>query len=151
VAQLKGQAGRFRLTPKRNLILVRVPRDDESWVTVYAGELEAPFEFPPRTNNGVEVDISSLTPGDVYRGPLEPVLELRFRQRSGGVITKRVRNGELYARGPNADRLISAIRSVGQPVSKIYINELGHAFWRDQGIPRLIAPLDGSLDFPDED
>jgi hypothetical protein len=34
-------------------------------------------------------------------------------------------------------------------VTRLYVNELGHAYWREEGEPRFLAALDGDLEFPE--
>jgi hypothetical protein len=181
VEALRGDPGRFRVTPHASALLVRVPVqstqtlgrhpdrrpliDDpvpgqlalahgaETWVTLFGGVLEEPFRFPEADSVATSVDVARLAPGDIYNGPLEPAIELRFRRRSGGVIAKRVPGGELLAQGPNAERLLVVLRErlkVGVQVTRIYVNELGHAFWREEGIARFLAALDGELEFPEQ-
>jgi superfamily II DNA or RNA helicase len=182
VVELRGRPGRFRVTPRNGAILVRVlareagdwvlPRNDqlefledarstqlelrdqppEEWVTLFGGVLDEPFVFPTSDAGDAAVDVKELSPGDTYPGPLEPATEFRFRQRAGGVIAKRVPGGEVFARGPNAERLLVVLRDrlrSGAPVSRAYINELGHAFWREDGAPRFLAALEGDLEFPE--
>src|SRR5262249_20840342 len=112
VAQLRGGPGRFRVTLRSRAVLVRFPIavdradpdsrpslpaadhtsgrpaspqvDVEGWTTLFAGRLEEPFRFPSPDDVHEPVDASAISPGDSYPGPLEPALELRFRQRRGG-------------------------------------------------------------------
>jgi superfamily II DNA or RNA helicase len=151
VAQLRGRPGRFRVTREGHGLLVRQPLGDDRWETLFAGVLAEPFQFGSPGHGQLEIDASALSPGDPYRGPLEPAHELRFRQRQGGMIARRIRGGEAFARGPEADRAVEAIRNLGRtegPVSKIFLNELGHLFWREAGAARFIASLNGDLEFP---
>jgi hypothetical protein len=153
VTRLKGQPGRFRVTAA-GAILVRVPGDVDGWTTLYGGQIRDPFQFTSGRETVSGVDISKLVPGDPYPGPIEPAQELRFRQRAGGVIARRIRGGDVFARGANAERLIRAVRDVAREhrsVSTIYINDLNHAFWRDEGTPRWIVALDGQVEFPSAD
>ena len=153
VQRLKGQPGRFRVTAKNSAVLVRVQAGGEAWTTVYGGTLAQPFEFVFESCPADKVDIDRLVPGDPYPGPIRPADEYRFRQRRGGVITKRVTGGEAFAQGTDVDRLISALKEIrysARPPTRIYVNELGHAFWRMEGKPHFLAALDGQLDFPME-
>jgi hypothetical protein len=78
-------------------------------------------------------------------------MQIRFRQRGGGVIAKRVHGGEVFARGPAAEHLTAALRDLARvhgPISKIFVNLLGHALWFEEGSPRFIAVLQGELQFP---
>ena len=93
------------------------------------------------------------SPGIHIQGQYAPAEEFRFRQRMGGVVGKRARGRESFAHGPNADRVVAILKEVRRghpPVSKIYVNQLGHAFWREEGVPRFITVLDGKLEFPVE-
>jgi len=152
VTKLKRQPGRFRVTRKRSAILVLIPADDGGWSTLYGGTLGEPFQFA-LADGTPDFDPSHLSLGDPYPGPLEPVTQFRFRQRGGGVIAKRTPGGEVFARGPEAERLASALRELARghrPIPKIFVNELGHAFWREEGAPRFITALQGELEFPGE-
>jgi hypothetical protein len=179
VNELRGRLGRYRVSPRDLVILVRVPsgespRDDEAnlpqfsaaagerqmtlpgadeeWVTLFGGRLQEPFRFPSGDSDGARVEVSALDVGDVYPGPIEPATELRFRQRGGGTIAKKIRGGEVFAHGPEADELLLALREVaraGSLISRFYINELGHAFWRQAGTARFLGALDHGLEFPD--
>jgi hypothetical protein len=82
---------------------------------------------------------------------LEPVQELRFRQRRGGVLARRVRGGEAYARGPDADRAVAEIKQLSRvhgPITKVFLNDRGHLFWRAAGTPRFILATSHGLQFP---
>ena len=151
VQRLKGQPGRFRVTTKKAAVLVRIQTQANEWTTLYGGILAEPFEFGIESGVAESIDIARLVPGDPYPGPIQAAVEFRFRQRLGGVISKRVPGGEAFAHGPGADRLISALRDIGhsqRPPSRIYVNDLGHAFWRKDGLPHFLAALDGQLEFP---
>ena len=153
VQRLKGQSGRFRVTTRKAAVLVRIQTEENEWTTLYGGILAEPFEFGIESCPAESVDIARLVPGDPYPGPIHAAVEFRFRQRRGGVISKRVSGGEAFAHGPAADRLTSALRDIGhsqRPPSRVYVNELGHAFWRKEGLPHFLAALDGQLEFPME-
>lgn len=155
VIAVRGQPGRFRVSPRRGALLVRVPEPDGEWATRFVGRLEQPFVFAETsedTDRAVELDVSSLAPGDPYVGPLAPAEEFRFRQRGGGTITRKVRGGELAARGPDAERVVAVLRGLSRtdaPVTRFYVNTLGHAFWREEGKARFIAALERRLEFPE--
>lgn len=151
VIAARGQPGRFRVTPNSGAILVRTRATDDDWVTVFAGLLREPLAFPEEDDRQ-HVDVHGLAPGDTYTGPLAPATEYRFRQRAGGVIARKVRGGEVFARGPDAERLVEILRRLsraGPPISRFYVNSLDHAFWREKGEGRYIAALDGPLEFPE--
>jgi len=163
IIQVKGKAGHFKVTPKRKFVLVRVDEGDE-WETLFVTRLQEGFIFE---NESLDIDkdinpndwITTANPGDDY-----PFKEIKiiatyiFRQRQKGVISKRVKRGEVYAivdkteRGEDAKKLLEAIktlRSKGQAVSKIFINELKHALYRERGKLKFIASLRKGLKFPE--
>jgi superfamily II DNA or RNA helicase len=122
----------------------------DDWVTLYGGRLGEPFRFADPTTRS-DVDVAGLRVGDAYEGPLAPAAEYRFRQRAGGTIARRVRGGEQFAHGPSAEALLAALREVsrtGEQVTRFYVNDLGHAFWREAGAARFLAALDSALEFP---
>jgi superfamily II DNA or RNA helicase len=148
--QLRGRAGRFKLTPEHRAVLVRLRENEEDWVTIFAGAVEEPFDFTERPAQPGAFDVSALAAGDPYPGPLQPARELRYRQRRGGVIAQQMRGGEAFARGPEADRAVAAIQELTRtrgPITKIFLNDLGHMFWREAGAARFIAAID-RLTFP---
>jgi superfamily II DNA or RNA helicase len=150
LVELRGRPGRFKLTPDQRAILVRRQRADQEWETLFAGVLSEPFEFGT-AGQSAAVDVERLAAGDQYHGPLEPAQELRYRQRRGGVIARRIRGGEAYARGAGADRAVKAIQGLANqhgPITKIFLNELGHLFWREAGTPRFIADVTNGFTFP---
>jgi superfamily II DNA or RNA helicase len=148
VEQIRGQPGRFRVTPSRRAILVLRSRDG-GWETIFAGTLQEPFDFQAQQQANA-TDTSALSPGDRYRGPVEPAEELRYRQRAGGTISRRTRRGEAFAQGAEAERLVAILRDLTRSakITKLFVNERGDVFWREAGVPRFVATLDGELEFP---
>ncbi|MCL6650013.1 MAG: DEAD/DEAH box helicase [Chloroflexi bacterium] len=146
VVRVKGAYGQFRVTPRHRLVLVLTPEGGE-WSVRYAGRLEEAFRF----DSGGEAATAlpeQLKPGDPYPGPLEPAEEYVFKQKRGGVIAKRVPRGEVYATGPQAERLVETLRSIAVEhgfVHRFYVNRLNHAFWRQGGAAYFIAALDAPL------
>lgn len=53
VLQVKGSTGRFRVTPKRNFVLVRVS-DGEEWETIFVTKLPEPLRFAGTGQTSVE-------------------------------------------------------------------------------------------------
>ncbi len=150
VVRVKGEPGQFRVTPRHRLILV-LTRDGTEWHVRYAGRLEELFRFDSGAGSGTLVP-EDLKPGDLYPGPLEPAEEYTFKQKMGGVIAKRVPRGEVYARGPQGDRLVEVLRSISrreEPIHRFYVNRLNHAFWRQRGQAYFLAYLDAPLEFSD--
>jgi superfamily II DNA or RNA helicase len=167
--KIKGSAGKFRVTAKRRFVLVRVPSDEE-WETLFVTHLSKPLRFDvPRLKAGAGEEalgwVSSARPGDPYPFAGLPVVEdgLRFKQRAGGVISRKVRGGEIFARtgdkadnprkGADAMRLVSAVKELqraGKTVTRIEINEVRHALYREGGQLLFLCSLDEGLEFPTE-
>lgn len=151
LVKLRGRPGRFKVTPKRSVVLIRRQREGDEWETLFGGVLAEPFDFGAMNRSGGVVDPSQLGAGDIYVGPLEPAQELRYRQRRGGVIARRIRGGEAYARGRDAERAVESIRELTRlhgPITKVFLNDLGHMFWRDAGTPRFITTVGDDFEFP---
>jgi len=165
--QVKGGGGRFRVTPRRHFVLVRVP-GGEDWETLFVTRLAQRLRFaePPTT----ELDPAEVTrwqmqakTGDHYPfgGLTVCEADLRFTQKSGGSISKKVPGGEVFARqgeraddpakGADAIRLIAAIqglRKTGKQLSRIAINTVGHVVFRENGQLYFLCALDRGLEFP---
>jgi superfamily II DNA or RNA helicase len=167
VLRVKGASGRFRVTPKRLLVLARLP-EGEDWETVYVTRLSEPLRFAQQGASSGSKDAAVLwqqeaKAGDPYPfGGLAAVESgLRFKQKSGGVISKKVPGGEVFARqgdraedpakGEDAVRLIAAIKGLqsrGKTVGRIEINEALHAYYREAGQLFFICVLLKGLEFP---
>jgi len=169
ILRIKGSGGKFRVTPKRRFVLVRVPADDE-WETMFVTQLAKPlrFEVPARKGGSSEEAVkwaSSARTGELYPFTGLTLIDdgLRFKQKSGGVISKKVRGGEVFARrgdkagdahkGADAARLVAAIKElqkVGKKVSRIEINEAQHVYYREAGQLFFVCALDKGLEFPQD-
>jgi superfamily II DNA or RNA helicase len=165
--RIKGSGGRFRVTPKRQFVLVRVP-SDEDWETLFVTQLSKPLRFgvPARkakSNQEIVDWVCSAQTGDPYPFAGVPIVEesLRFKKRAGGVISKKVRGGEVFARegdkaedpdkGSDANRLLAAVKQLqraGKRVSRIEINEARHALHREGGQLLFLCALERGLEFP---
>lgn len=169
VRSVKGTAGRFRVTPKCGYVLVRVP-DEEGWTTKYVTHLGEPFQFGEVTAKDAELAwcdhakwLSTAAPGAEYPfPPSDAMLRLNYRQRRGGVIAKRVPNGEVYARvgadakdparGGAGTKLLEACRKLqnqGALNSQFEVNQMGDAVCRSSGRLLFIAAIPEGLEFPD--
>ncbi len=166
VLQVKGSSGKFKVTPKRNYVLVRIP-SDEDWETVFVTRLSEPLQFEQAQDGDLKTRAiewqKTATVGDVYPFGL-PVAEsnVRFLQKSGGTLTKKVRGRELFSRVQNAEdtakgadaaKLLTAIKGLmrtGKKISRIEINEAGHVCFREGGQLFFICVLEKGLEFPPE-
>lgn len=153
VASLKGSVGRFKVTSQKRALLVLRP-EEEGWSVLFGGILGEPFRFQNAmtdANEGV-FEPAQLLPGKPYPGPVSPGNEFWYRQKRGGVISKRIAHGEVYARGRSAEQLVSSLRQITQehgPISRFQVNRFSHAiFWR-AGTAYFIVALKEPLDFPD--
>jgi hypothetical protein len=169
VIQAKGSAGKFRVTPKRHFILVRLPAGEE-WETIYVTRLTRPLRFAdPKSGKGSREEAIAwavtAAPGAPYGfGGLAPLLtNLRFKKKAGGgVISKRVPGGEVFARdgarasdpqmGADAERLLGAIKAVqaaGRKIGRFDVNEALHAYYREAGQLYFLCALQKGLEFPE--
>lgn len=167
ILKIKGSGGRFRVTPKRRFVLVRVPVDDE-WETVFVKRLKQPLRFgvPERGFGSIDEAVvwaKSAKCGDLYPfAGLSVVSDgLRFKQKAGGVISKKVRGGEVFARhgesaadsrkGADLIQLVAAIKTLqktGKRVNRIEVNEARHVIYREGGQIFFICALEEGLEFP---
>jgi superfamily II DNA or RNA helicase len=170
IEKVKGSSGKFRVTPKRNFVLVRVPADEE-WETLYVTQLAEPLRFNAPTGKGGSAEdavnwANGARIGDPYPFAGIPLIDfkLRFKQKSGGVISKKVRGGEVFARrgnnavdvgkGADADRVVAAVKElqkVGKKINRIEINDARHVLYREGGQLLFICALRESLEFPEID
>jgi superfamily II DNA or RNA helicase len=170
VIKAKGGPGKFKVTPKQRFVLVRVPAKDE-WETRFVVQLQEPLQFEPAAASAASsVDLAewekTAATGDTYPFvDLRTIDEaLRFKRKSGGIISRKVKGGEVYARGrdrakdsekgANADRLVAAVHELhnaGRTISKIEINEVNHAVFREAGSVFFICALNSGLEFPDRE
>ena len=167
IHKVKLNYGRFKVTSKKNFVLVRLPRDDE-WVTLYVTQLEDFFRFAEWADESVDdEEVALLKTGDVYRGVVPREANwYGFRQKRGRyVITKRVKHGEVYARtsdrastsvrGRCADELINALTILENQlkvrISRFQITQKDVALFLHKGKLYFIVQLDNQLEFPSRD
>jgi superfamily II DNA or RNA helicase len=168
IIEVKGSAGKFRVTPKRHFVLVRLPGGEE-WETIYVTRLPRALRFTD-PNSGKDSKDEAIAwaagaePGAPYAfGGLAPLMkELRFKQKTGGVISKRVPGGEAFARvgarasdsemGADAERLLTAIKALqaaGTKIGRFDVNEALHACFRESGRLYFLCALQKGLEFPE--
>lgn len=167
VIEIKGQAGRFRITPGHHSVLVRVNRD-EDWETLLVAQLSAPLEMQDGGAAGEqpmneEEWLAGARPGDIY--PFKPQLEAEkwaYRQKRGGVIARKVPNGEAFARiggsasdpdkGRDAEKLLACIRGLaaeGKAITQLERSTTGDLLFRQAGLLYFITRLTAGLEFPE--
>jgi hypothetical protein len=146
---------------------VRVPDGDE-WETRFVTQLSQPLDFSiSESAQSIAVDPATWARtaklGDLYPFEDQGVQEedLRFKKKAGGVVCKKVRGGELFARvgeraadrakGADAARIVSALhalQNLGRSVSKIDVNESNHVVFREAGKQYFVCVLEKGLEFP---
>jgi hypothetical protein len=169
VLQIKGAGGRFRVTPRRHFVIVRVPAD-EDWQTLYVTRLAKPLRFVKSPRSSVDPSEAKRWQQEAHPGDPYPFVglalsqdKLRFKQKSGGQIGTKTRGGENFAlqddkasdpvKGADAMRLVQAIkalRKAGKAISRIVINAAGHALYREGGQLFFICAMDKGLEFPSD-
>jgi len=166
IAKVKGSAGRFKVTPKNRYVLIRIPSSD-GWENRFITQLDQPLQFENASASTQSLDdmedwLQSAGIGSEYPfGDLKPTTEYRFKRKSGGVIAKKIKDGEMYARGEekandaemgkDAETLVAAILQLhtkGSPISKIEINRLNHVIYRESGKLFFVCQLNKGLEFP---
>lgn len=168
ILKVKGCAGRFRVTPRKRYVLVYLP-EGVAWVVKFVAQLEVPFQFELAANSNdvseevVQQWLATAHPGDLYpfAGHFEKVDEFGFSQRRGGLITKKIRGGELYARGAgdaensvkgdNAQTLLSVLKRMhreGHNLSKLEVNYVGHVLFREKGRLMFLTSIPEGIEFP---
>lgn len=168
VIKAKGGPGKFKVTPKQSYVLVRVPVKDE-WETRFVMRLEEPLQFETvpdisKPDVAPEEWAENAAPGAAYPFSDLPVVDdgLRFKRKSGGIIIKKVKGGEIYARGrdratdkekgADAERLVASVQELhnnGRAISKIEINNANHAVFREAGKVFFVCALKHGLEFPE--
>jgi superfamily II DNA or RNA helicase len=166
IKDTKGGAGRFRITPQRNYVLVRV-EDADGWSTRFVRQLVEPLSFDTTQAEATPAaDVlayaAGALPGDVYPFRAAVKERLKFRQLHGGTIAKRIRRGDLFARtvatrvpesAETAQSLIAALTAVrarGNDVSSFDINTHDHAVYEAGGRKHFLHALSAPLEFPDD-
>jgi superfamily II DNA or RNA helicase len=169
IVAVKGSAGRFRITPMKKYVLVRVPRDQE-WVTLYVTRLQEALEFQSDRDAAVVTDLNidewvhRAAPGDLYPFSDAEIVEkgLRFSARRNGLISRKVSQGEAFARFPDRAQdlakgedaktlvhLVHDLRAHGIVVSQLEMNVHNHVLYRQNGRLHFLYALKAGLEFPE--
>jgi len=164
VRSIKGDFGKFRVTPIKRAVLVLV-KEENLWITRFVGILEHPFELSEDKETDGKIDVSSLKPGDIYPGSLKEVEKYGLKQRSGRIfIAKKVKGGERYAcvgekagdpiKGKDAENLIAAVNEACKKekdrISKFSVNRFNHAIYFAESKSRFLCVLEKGFEFPKE-
>lgn len=165
IFRFKNNYGRFRVSPKKNYVLIRVLRDAE-WVTLFVTSLNESFQIYARMiTENMELEISNLRPGDEMTGlSLDSATEYGYKKKNNGeFIVKKIRRGEIYAHtqknandinsGKQAESLISSLseteKIIGERISKFKVTENKIAITLKNGMIFFIAKLHYPLEFND--
>jgi len=164
IRKVKG-GGRFRVTPRRRIVLVRVP-DGEEWETKYVTVLKEPFRFRAEAATSAvpgDDEIAALAPGDLYPGTAEGDLQeygFKAKARQGVILLRRGGDAIYALTGPktkdpvkaeDAERTIAAIESVrrrGIRVSRFVVTRCRDAVFLEGGQPRFLVRLKSGYEFP---
>jgi hypothetical protein len=167
ILAVKGSGGKFRVTPKKLFVLVRIPGEDD-WQTVYVARLREPLRFAEQSEEQADPEEAKrwqeqASLGDPYPFAGLPVIEgdVLVKQRGGGLITKKVPGGEVFARredratdtvkGMDARRVIEGVqklRKAGKKVRRIAVNSVGHVTFHENGQAFFLCALEKGLEFP---
>lgn len=150
--------GRFRLTPTFNLVIV-FGEAVGGMVPFLAGQLAQPFRLREISDQvDAEFDVSNLVCGAEYLGPADQTLgAYKLRQKYGGVI-QRVKGADTQfaiadiIQNPlseNVRKTLLAWQSLKTSGFTFYLNNLGHAWYREEGMPRFLSKATGGFLWPD--
>lgn len=168
IIKVKGSAGRFKITKNKAYVLVIVPTDGE-WSTKYVTALEKPliFENPAAVSNtSIETLnewINKARPGDEYPFSSIPTItdDIKFRLKRGGVISKKIPGGEVYARGSDKAndpakgkdtdtvlKCVKKLQAAGKKITRLEINHENHILFREAGKLYFICKIEKGFEFP---
>jgi hypothetical protein len=128
------------------------------WV---AGRLAEPFvvadEVEASGAQNPTIDQATLAAGAEYLGPTDRQGgTFRLSKRGQGAIERTVSGGREIAdadggsqQAANARRTLESWQAVGMPVSRFYVNSLGHAWYEAEGGRRYLADVPGGYKWPD--
>jgi len=158
VETVRGRSGgRFFVTPMYHLVIIREAAQNGR--LMIAGQLEEPFSARVYVATDVSADVTSLSPGDAYQGPLDKSHgEFRLSQKRGGVIQRDLPGGVkefaltsgLDVEETNAQRLLAAWRSLASSGLKIAVNAEWHAWYLEGGEPKFLAAVPGGFAWPSD-
>jgi len=170
IKQTAEQVRKFRITPEKKAILVRVNKNGE-WQTIFAGIMEENLQYLTSNNDEELVEVDSLQPGNEYPGSSTDGEQYQIKQKAGRfLISKKVKRGEVYARTSgsavspekgqadlvkrvDADRVLNAVKEAslkdGSKISHIIINRYNHAIYIRNGEVRFLCKINEGFEFPE--
>lgn len=152
VVSSKNQAGKFRVTPRRHFVIVRV-REGEDWLTRFVGQLEEPLTVVKAGDEGALAPPAAV--GTEYAGPRDDEGgEFTVRQSAAGRHIARKLQGSRgleFAKPTEPARQIlervEQLRAQGTEVTHFRINSLGHAIAMHGGRWLFVAQPEKPLEF----
>lgn len=147
--------GRFTVTPALRLVLLW---EISGKPTAYlAGRLREPFRVLEERKGSGEFSVDSLSPGDPYPGPSDKERgTFKLSQRGGGTIERAVKGGREFAAAgtgsaqqQNASAVLDSWNAMNRPVSKFFVNSIGHAWYEAGGQRRFLAAVAEGFAWPD--
>ena len=102
--------------------------------------------------------------GEEYPFPSIPMipLDIKFRLKRGGVISKKIPGGEVYARGSDktsdpvkgkdTDTVITCLKQLqaeGKKITRLEINQENHILFREAGKLFFVCKLESGFEFPE--
>lgn len=167
IKEIKGNYGRFKVTPHKKHVLVNVLEQDE-WVTKYVTTLKEPFKYKKDKDNShlkdenIEKWLEEAQPGTEYPFDSIPIkkIQIYYKNKRNGIISKKIPQGETFARtienandkekGQEATNLINSIKKIiskNIKISKLLVNEKNHVLYRHGGKLYFIYALKKELEF----
>ena len=159
--------GKFRITPNKRYVIFRAKEPDGNWITRYITTLDADLKVIKEENNFNEDALNkwleTANVGD--RFPYQNISinnTYKFKKKFGGIITKKVKQGESFARntdkakdkekGKDLEKLLDNIRKLTEKnvtVIKVYEAADNVFLYQQNGVYYFICKLGSGLEFPD--
>lgn len=155
--------GRFRVSPKHQVILVWVPKqgDGEKGEVRAVGILEERFAARADValhDSGAPPDITELLPGDDYSGPNDETNgAYRIAQKRGGRIVRGPKTVEEWALSidadypelaENANRVLAAWRSTNNDGIRVHCNKYWDCLYTECSQTKFLARVVGGFAWP---
>jgi hypothetical protein len=157
VETVRGRAGgRFWVTPQHHLVLVT--KGDGTGEHFLAGQLGSPFEAAEDDPTDDFDEDRPLEAGKPYGGPTDKTGgTFQLRQKRGGVIERKsgkvtefalTEGSDAPQLEANAESVLSTWRSLFDRGITFHVNELGHAWYLEQGRAHFLAEVPGGFAWP---